>query len=72
MPTDAEQAAIIKTQTLAVIATITATPKPSYIIDGQTVLWGAYLKQLQDQVKWADGQINSETPYEEHSQGFTT
>lgn len=30
------------------IASITANPKPSYSINGQSVSWGEYLKQLLD------------------------
>ena len=47
MPSDAEQIAVIKRQTLALIAAITADPKPTYQIDGQKVSWGEYLGQLQ-------------------------
>jgi hypothetical protein len=72
MPTDAEQIATIKTQTLAIIATITASPKPSYNIDGQQVSWGDYLKQLQETVAWCDKQAAGETPYEHHTIGYTT
>ena len=71
MPSDAEQLATIKTQTLAVIVSITENPKPTYNIDGQMVAWGDYLKQLQATVKWVDDQLASESPYEIHSQGFT-
>lgn len=72
MPTDAEQLATIKTQTLARIAEITATPKPSYDIDGQEVLWAEYLRQLQSTVAWVDKQaVTAGGPYEVHSQGFT-
>lgn len=71
MPSDAEQVATIKTQTLARIVEITAAPKPSYSIDGQSVSWGTYLKQLQETVQWCDAQLNSESPYEEATQGYT-
>lgn len=71
MPTNAEQLATIKTQTLAVIVTITANPKPSYNIDGQSISWGDYLKQLQDTVAFVDKQLASLVPYEIHSRGFT-
>lgn len=71
MPTDAEQLATIKTQTLAIIVSITASPKPSYNIDGQSISWGDYLKQLQDSVAFVDTQLASIAPYEIHSQGFT-
>ena len=72
MPTDAEQFATIKTQTLAVIATITAAPKPTYTIDGQTVAWGDYLAKLQATVAWCDEQLAATSgPFEVLSQGYT-
>ncbi len=71
MPTDAEQLATIKTQTLARIAEVTSSPNPTYNIDGQMMAWGEYLKQLQTTVAWVDKQLSAETPYEHHSLGFT-
>jgi hypothetical protein len=71
MPTDAEQLALIKTQTLAVIVEITATPNPTYNIDGQNISWGDYLRQLQGTIAFVDTQLASLAPYEIHSQGFT-
>ena len=47
----------IKTHTLAMIAEMTANPKPSYNIDGQSVLWTDYLKQLRATVDWCDQQM---------------
>lgn len=41
---DAKRAAL--TQIIARIAEITASPKPDYSIDGQTVSWRAYLDSL--------------------------
>jgi len=52
----------IKTQTLAMIAEITANPKPSYNIDGQSVQWTDYLKQLQAIVEWCDQQMARSEP----------
>lgn len=57
MPTDTQQLALIKSQTLALIAEITAQPKPTYMIDGQMVSWGAYLKQLRETVAWCDQRL---------------
>ena len=57
MPSDIEQITLIKTQTLARIAEITAEPKPTYNIDGQKVDWGDYLKQLQTTADWCDAQL---------------
>jgi len=47
----------IKSQTLSMIAEMTANPKPSYNIDGQSVQWTDYLKQLRATVEWCDQQI---------------
>jgi hypothetical protein len=71
MPTSAEQIATIKAQTLALIAQITADPKPSYWIDGQRVLWAEYLQQLRATVAWCDQQTAAEVPCEVQSQGFS-
>jgi hypothetical protein len=71
MPTDLNQVQTIKSQTLTLIATITASPKPSYSIDGQSVSWTEYLKQLQATVAWCDEQLAREDPFEIHSRGTT-
>lgn len=71
MPSDAEQIATIKTQTLARIAEITAEPKPTYNVDGQMVAWADYLKQLQQTVDWCNEKLAGEEPFEFHSRGYT-
>lgn len=61
----------IKSQTLALIADMTASPKPSYNVDGQSVQWSEYLKQLQSVVEWCDQQIAQSAPaVEEITIGF--
>lgn len=71
MPSEAEQLQTIKSQTLALLAELTATPKPSYSIDGQEVSWGDYLSRLQATVAWCDEKLASHEPFEERSQGFS-
>lgn len=71
MPGDAQQIATIKTQALARIAEITAEPKPTYTLDGQTIAWGEYLKQLQQTVDWCNQRLAGEAPFEFRSQGYT-
>ncbi len=71
MPTDAEQLALIKSQTLALIQSITLDPKPSYSIDGQAVSWGDYLAQLRGTVEWCDSQLAGSEPFEVRSRGCT-
>jgi len=68
---DATSVATIKTQTLARIVEITASPKPTYSVDGQSVSWGDYLRQLQETVEWCNKQTAAEEPYEVHSRGYT-
>ena len=69
MPTDLEQIAQIRTQTLALLAEITASPKPSYALDGQQVSWGDYLVRLQQTVDWCDRRLASDDLLEFHTIG---
>lgn len=71
MPSDLEQIRTIKSQTLAVIAEVTAHPKPTYYLDGQTVAWNEYLTRLRETVDWCDRKLAAEEPFEIHSQGMT-
>jgi hypothetical protein len=71
MLTDAEQLATIKSQTLALMADMTAQPKPTYQIDGQLVAWGDYLSQLQRTIDWCNEKLACESPVEVRSQGYT-
>jgi hypothetical protein len=66
---DATTISTIKSQTLAIIADITANPKPSYSIDGQSISWGEYLAQLQGTVDWCNKQAATEEPFELISRG---
>ena len=71
MPTDAQQIAAIRSQTLAVLAELTSRPKPTYLIDGQTVAWNEYLLRLRETVDWCDRKLAGEEPFEVQSQGIT-
>jgi hypothetical protein len=71
MSNDAQQIAAIRSQTLAVLAELTAHPKPTYVIDGQTVAWNDYLLRLRETVDWCDRQLAREEPFEVRSQGIT-
>lgn len=68
---DAERIAAIKGQALALIEIITASPKPNYRIDGQSVSWGRYLQQLLDTVAWCDRHLAGAMPFEIRSQATT-
>lgn len=72
MPTDAEQLATIKSQTLQLIVDLTANPKPSYNIDGQQISWGDYLAKLRATIVWVDEQIAAAGgPFEIETRGYT-
>ena len=68
---DATTIATIKTQTLSLIAEITANPKPSYALDGQQIAWNDYLAQLRRTVEWCDRQLAGNDPAEIHTTGYT-
>ena len=70
MPSDLEQIQTIKSQTLALIAQLTADPKPSYHIDGQDVSWNEYLVKLRATVDWCETKLAAEEPFEIHSRGI--
>ena len=72
MATDAEQLAIIKSGILAKLAELAVEHKPSYNIDGQDIEWTEYQEMLMKQLKDVNAQINSESPFEIHSQGFSS
>lgn len=64
MPSDKEQIATAKSQILQIIVDITANPKPSYSIDGQSVSWNAYMFQLKQAYKALEEFEAAEEPYE--------
>ena len=71
MPSDLEQLRTIQSQTLAVIAQVTADPKPDYTLDGQTVSWADYLAKLRDTVDWCERKLAGHEPFEIRSRGAT-
>ena len=71
MPSDLEHLQTIKAQTLALIADLTAHPKPTYSVDGQNVSWSEYLAALEATVDWCERKLAGEEPFEVHSQGIT-
>ncbi len=71
MSSDAQQIAAIRSQTLALLAELTAHPKPTYVVDGQTVAWNDYLQRLRETVDWCDRKLADEEPFEIHSQGIS-
>ncbi len=47
----------------AQIASITASPKPTYSIDGQSVSWGEHFRNLNDMAKLIREQIQAARPF---------
>ena len=68
---DVDTLKTIKTQTLAILEEITADPKPTYMLDGQSVSWTAYHRMLFDQIESLNKQIAAEEPFEVQSYGYT-
>jgi len=71
MASDLEQLQAIRSQTLALIVEVTAHPKPSYVLDGQSVSWGDYLTKLRTTVDWCERKLAGEEPFEIRSRGVT-
>jgi hypothetical protein len=71
MPTYLEQLTTTRDQVAANLAAITASPKPDYTIDGQTVSWQALFESYLEQLAALEARIAAADPFEEHSQGFT-
>lgn len=61
----------IKQQTLNLIESLTLQPKPSYKIEGQSVSWNEYMKQLQETVRWCDSILNATEISWIHSRGVS-
>lgn len=55
----------------AKLAEVSAAPKPTYSIDGQSVSWTEYYKFLSEQVERLNVQINNGEPFEVVSTGIT-
>jgi hypothetical protein len=71
MASDAEQLRLIRAQALALAAQITAAPKPSYEIDGQSMSWNEYLGRLEELVDWCDRKLSADEPCEFRTQAVT-
>ena len=69
--TDIEQIQLIRSQSLAQLATLRAAPKPTYWIDGQRVHWQEYVDSLERTADWCDQKLVESAPFEVRSQGFT-
>ena len=70
MPTDLENLRSIKSQLIAALADLTANPKPTYSVNGQSFSWSEHRAGLMQQLTEVNGLIQAESPYELKSQMF--
>lgn len=71
MPTYLENLIAARDNVAANLADITATPKPNYTIDGQTVSWQSLFDSYLEHLERLDAQIAAADPFEIHSRGTT-
>lgn len=72
MASDLENLQTAYTNVCTKLADVTASPKPSYSVDGKSVSWGEHYKQLttlRDDLKKAI--VNEEGPFESRISGWT-
>ena len=71
MPSYAENLVIIRDNVAARLAEITASPKPSYSVEGQSFSWTEYQSMLFKQLESANTAIAAaEGPFEIMSEGI--
>lgn len=72
MATVTENLTTAKENLAAKLAELTASPKPSYSIEGQSISWGEYYSMLTAQMKAINELLNQEaTPLEVRTQAVT-
>lgn len=66
MAKDLENIQTIKSNTLALLATLSDPTAPSltYSENGRKFSWTEYQKYLQARVEWCDAQLNANEPFE--------
>jgi hypothetical protein len=67
---------LVRDQTRQLLVDVTASPKPTYAVDGQSVRWETYLAQLRATLDWCDAKLaaagDAETgPFEFATRGGT-
>jgi len=71
MPSELQNLQTARSNIAANIATITAKPKPTYMVDGQMFSWGDYHKQLMDAYRDLGELIQQVQPSEVLSHGVS-
>lgn len=64
MATALENLQTIRTNLIAALLTESASPKPNYSIDGQSMSWNDYRISLLSQIRTLDELIGAEDPFE--------
>lgn len=68
---DLTQIRAIRSQTVAQLVALRASPKPDYDVDGQHVKWESYARSLEQTIDWCDRKLADGEPYEIASLGCT-
>lgn len=55
---------------VTLIASVMASPKPTYTIEGRTVQWTQYMAELRNQLVTLNQLIDISMPVEYHSEAF--
>ena len=58
MPDELTTLRAIRDQTRQLLLDVTASPKPTYSVDGQSVTWESYLAQLRTTLDWCDAKLS--------------
>jgi hypothetical protein len=70
MATYLEKLKTIRDQLADRIIEVSASVKPSYSVDGQSISWESYLATLNNQLAVINAQINAAEPFELESEGY--
>jgi hypothetical protein len=67
----ADNLVVARDNTAALLAQITASPKPSYTVHGHSVSWTEYQRMLREQISGLNQLIAEANPFEFMSQAIT-
>jgi hypothetical protein len=70
-PSDLEQLRTIRTNLLARLAEMTASPKPNYSLDGESYDWADLFERYMRQLESINSQLAGQEPFEFHTRGCT-
>ncbi len=70
-PSDLDQLRTIRTNLLARLADMTASPKPNYSLDGESYAWADLFERYMQQLEAINAQLAGQEPFEFHTRGCT-